>query len=355
MKIVKKLFKIAGILLLVVVVAALGLLGYLTIFEFYPKETVKIDTTKGENTLLEFDGGTFTVLTMNVGYYGLGKESDFFMDGGKMSLAPSKETVLKNYDGIKEILAANSPDFTFLQEVDEQAKRNYFVNGVEKLKADFKQSTAFAYNYKVDYVPYPWPPMGKIYSGLLTMAKYELNDCERIPLPCPFKWPIRVANLKRGLLLSRVPIKGSDKEIVLINFHLEAYDSGEGKIEQTKKLLSVLEEEYKKDNYVIAGGDFNQIFPKSDERYVNTHENLWLPGKLNQEEMGEFVLVWDETAPTCRLLNKPYDPSDKENTQYYIIDGFLVSPNVTASAKTIETHNFEFADHNPVLLTAELN
>ena len=48
------------------------------------------------------------------------------------------------------------------------------------------------------------------------------------------------------MLETRIPIKGSDKELVLINFHLEAYDSGEGKIAQRKVLVKKLKEEYEK-------------------------------------------------------------------------------------------------------------
>ena len=48
-------------------------------------------------------------------------------------------------------------------------------------------------------------------------------------LPCPFSWPTRIANLKRCLLVERIPIADSDKELVLVNLHLEAYDDGEGK------------------------------------------------------------------------------------------------------------------------------
>ena len=40
-------------------------------------------------------------------------------------------------------------------------------------------------------------------------------------------------NLKRCLLIERLPIENSDKELVLINLHLEAYDEGEGKAKQT--------------------------------------------------------------------------------------------------------------------------
>ena len=43
---------------------------------------------------------------------------------------------------------------------------------------------------------------------------------------------------------------------MVFNLHLEAYDNGEGKIAQSKKLADVLSQEYAKGNYVIAGGDF---------------------------------------------------------------------------------------------------
>ena len=70
--------------------------------------------------------------------------------------------------------------------------------------------------------------------------------------------------------------------------------------------------------------------------------------------LGGFGCVYDLTVPTCRLLNQPYDPADTVNTQYYAIDGFLVSPNVEVSAvKTLDL-GFENSDHNPVLLTVSL-
>ena len=55
--------------------------------------------------------------------------------------------------------------------------------------------------------------------------------------------------------------------------------------------------------------------------------------------------------PTCRLLNQPYDPSDVENTQYYVIDGYLISPNLNVERVETLDEGFAFSDHNPVLLT----
>ena len=352
MKIFIRVLKIVGVLLGAVVLFAVGLIGYLTITEFKPAEEEAL--TVSEGGAVEFNGGAVTVLSWNVGYCGLGEESDFFMDGGKMSLAPSKEVVMKNYEGIKSFLAETNADFTVLQEVDEHSKRSYYVRQLEGFTSLLGENSAFAYNYKTDYVPFPIPTLGKTYSGLLTMSKYRIESATRINLPCPFSWPISVANLKRGLLVTRVKVQGTEKELVLINLHLEAYDDGEGKAQQKKKLLDLINAEYEKGNYVIAGGDFNHVFPDTEALYPNNHKDLWEPGVFEAEDVKNATLLCDKTTPTCRLLNQPYAPDDGVNTQYYVIDGFIVSDNITATVETVDL-KFKYSDHNPVKLNAILN
>ena len=135
-----------------------------------------------------------------------------------------------------------------------------------------------------------------------------------------------------------------------------AYDSGEGKIEQTKILESFLEEEYNKGNYVIAGGDFNQSFSGTDtSMYPLQGNGLWECGLLDESQFPEgWQFLMDNSVPSCRSLDRPYDPND-ETFQYYLIDGFIASPNVTAVS--IETLDLGFvnSDHNPVKLTVTLN
>ena len=155
--------------------------------------------------------------------------------------------------------------------------------------------------------------------------------------------------------MSYLPLEGSDKQLVLVNLHLEAYDDGEGKIAQTNQLKDFIQSEYEKGNYVIAGGDFNQIFPGGLEAYPNEHPDLWTPGVLTGDMLPEgWSFAYDLATPSCRLLNQPYDPSDTVNTQYYVIDGYIVSPNV--SVQTVETLDlgFENSDHNPVRLIVTL-
>ena len=142
---------------------------------------------------------------------------------------------------------------------------------------------------------------------------------------------------------------------MLVNLHLEAYDDGEGKAAQTKVLNDFLQAEYDKGNYVIAGGDFNQSFPGALERYPILRSDLWTPGTLTEDILPEgWRFAYDLSAPSCRLLNQPYDPADAANTQHYVIDGFILSPNVTL--EEIETLDLGFADsdHNPVRLRVKL-
>ncbi|MDY2788576.1 MAG: hypothetical protein SOU05_04130 [Atopobium sp.] len=141
----------------------------------------------------------------------------------------------------------------------------------------------------------------------------------------------------------------------MINLHLEAYDEGEGKAAQTAQLAKLMQQERAKGNYVIAGGDFNQVFSNVDtSAYPAQGGKLWQAGMLDTSQLGEgFNAVMDTTTPTCRSLDRPYNAADK-NFQFYMIDGFIVSDNVQINTvKTIDT-GFEYTDHNPVKLTVTL-
>lgn len=349
----KKLLKGLGIVLLVLVLALAGLVGWLTATEYRPAdyETLEISGTPGSRAVAPEE--ELSILSWNIGYAGLGAEEDFFMDGGTHARPDSRDQVLKYLDGISRTLDELNCQAAMLQEVDIDSRRTYRVDERDYLSMG---SGVHALNYACDFVPIPLPPIGRVYSGIYTTTEeLVISDAQRVALPCPFSWPVSTANLKRCLLLSYLPIEGSDKELVLVNLHLEAYDDGEGKIAQTNMLKSVIEGEYEKGNYVIAGGDFNQIFPGGLEAYPNTHPENWIPGLLENDILAEgWSFAYDLSTPSCRLLNQPYDPEDTENTQYYVIDGFILSPNVELLQVETVDLGFENSDHNPVRISVML-
>lgn len=351
-----KVFRGIGIALLVIVLLAGGFIAFLSATEYRSAETeaIRIEGNAAREPAVD---EPLSVLSWNVGYAALDENADFFMDGGKSVRAADAETVQTNLTAILAETKALDPDVILFQEVDVNSSRSRRVDEYETLLAALDgYSASYAQNYKVSYVPYPMPPLGKVDSGVATFSSFAVQDATRVQLPVPFSWPIRTINLKRCLLVSRIPVSGTDKELVLVNLHLEAYDDGEGKEAQTRMLAEFLNAEAKKGNYVIAGGDFNQTFSSVDDSAYPAYPGNWASGKIDVDSFGGgWQFLMDESVPGCRLLNKPYAGADRDTFQYYLIDGFIVSANV--SVDSIETQDLGFAhsDHNPVLLTVTLN
>ena len=332
------------------------ILGYLTIDEYKPEEVEKLQVEDYGGKSIKLDRN-IRIMSWNIGYGALGDNADFFMDGGKMVNTASKERVRYNLDGIIDRIDEVNPDILIIQEMDRNSTRSHFVDEYEYIQRNSssyvaKNQSIFAYNFMVSFVPYPIPPIGKVEAGLATYSAFKISEATRISLPSSFKWPMSTGNLKRCLEVSRMPIEDSEKELVLINLHLEAYDNGEGKILQTNMLKELLKEELDKGNYVIAGGDFNQIFSNVDTSDYPFLAGTWKPGSIDVSEFdARLSFVTDASNPTARSLDKVYaDVSDKspDKFQYYVIDGFIISDNIRL--QNIRTHNtvFQYSDHNPI-------
>lgn len=347
----KKFLKIVAFIILALVLVIALALGVFTVAEYRPGDAETVVADHETPAVLEA-GTPLTLVSWNCGYGALGDNADFFMDGGSSVYTADEARVRQNLEGIRDTLKELDPDLAILQEVDINSSRSYGTDGRAVLREALPgASEAFAYNFNTLYVPYPVPPIGHVESGLYTLSRAEARTAERLSLPCPFSWPVRIVNLKRCLLVSRFPVKGTDRELVLVNLHLEAYDSGEGKEAQTRQLVSFMQAEYEKGNYVIAGGDFNQRFTNIDQSAYPVYEGMWQPGEISADAFGEnFTLLMDNSAPTCRSLDKPLAGADRDGFQFYLIDGFIVSANVQADAAETLDLGFTCTDHNPVRL-----
>ncbi|MCR4587542.1 MAG: endonuclease [Lachnospiraceae bacterium] len=344
------------ILLIPVCLIVLILFTY-TVTEYKPDDVEEQETT-GSGAAFPSNETSLSLLSWNIGYCGLSANEDFFMDGGTNVLPESQGEVLENLKAVETFVKEQNADVTFLQEIDLHSRRTELLDEVAAIDRLFSDhESVFAYNYNCFFVPIPLPPLGRMAAGQYTSSVYDIASAQRIQLLCPFTWPTRSCNLKRCLLVSRIPIEGSDKEWVLINLHLEAYDSGEGKIAQTKMLVDFMEAEYAKGNYVIAAGDFNQSFSNIDvSMYPVIDENYWQCGQLDAEAFGDhFELVMDTAYPTCRSLDKPYPGGQPEDFQFYVIDGFIVSDNLTIDHYETIPLDFQNSDHNPVYLEVTMH
>ena len=79
----KKFFKILLILVLVLVLALAGLIGWLSATEYQPAPVETLAPLSDAATAGLPQGETLELLSWNIGYAGLGKGSDFVLDGGE--------------------------------------------------------------------------------------------------------------------------------------------------------------------------------------------------------------------------------------------------------------------------------
>ncbi|MBQ6163894.1 MAG: endonuclease [Clostridia bacterium] len=351
-----KLGRFFGVLLLIVVILLGSMIGLLSATEYQPADVEAVEVRSGAKKTLSA-GDSLTVLTWNIGYGALGDNADFFMDGGKGVYTADTARIRSNLNGIISHVDPLTPDVIFFQETDQSSFRTYLTDEVSIFKNEFGSfDAAYANNFNVLFLPYPIPPIGKVDSGLLTFSAYPVASAERVQLPIPFKWPIRLANLKRCVLIERIPIAGTERQLVIVNLHLEAYDDGEGKVAQTQMLKEILNKEAQNGNYVIAGGDFNQIFSNVDTNAYPAQEGKWQAGEIPAEDFTAigWQLLMDARVPTCRSLDQPYAGADHESFQYYMIDGFIVTPNLRVDLLETQDYGFVNSDHNPVLMKVTL-
>ncbi|MFA7376013.1 MAG: hypothetical protein WCZ13_00780 [Acholeplasmataceae bacterium] len=355
----KKIIKVFVKVLIVLILFIGGFLGYLTATEYRPNQIEALEITNNQTQKVSLNT-TYKAMTYNIGYAGLGSKEDFVMDGGSKGRPDSKEVVLDYLEGTLDILSSHESDFYFLQEVDLKARRSFNLNQVrlieERLGDGF--SSSFAYNFKANFVPFPvsfTDYIGHVESGLLTLSTKQLESSKRHQFPGEFSWPLRIANLKRAMMENTYEIENSDKKLIMVNLHMSAYD-GDGSLRKAEmaylKEFMVAQEAL--GNYVVIGGDFNQTFPEVKDLFL-PKQDYYVAYPIEDEYLPSgYSFQIDPIKPTARLLNQPYDRLD-ENTQYYLIDGFIVSSNITALSVINLDYDFLYSDHNPVVLNFKLN
>lgn len=345
------------VIITISVMAAFWVVGnilYATLTDFKPPLEEKLKVENIQKALPQ--DSVFSFLIWNIGYGGLGKNADFFFDGGKTVI--TKENEVRNYlKGIKSTLANHSDkDFIMLQEIDVNSNRSWYFDELIQIAKVFpKYSYSYARNYLVDFVPMPLfslTPMGKVDAGLGTYSKYTTSEATRYQLPGSFPWPKSVYFLDRCILVNRTQLNNG-KDLVVINAHNSAYDdTGELKAAEMKFIKEYLLKEYTVGNYVVIGGDWNQSPPNWKADTYKKSGDDYTPANIDANTMPEgWQWAFDASSPTNRNLKSAYNAS---TTSCAVIDFFLVSPNVMV--QKVETHDLQFAysDHQPVSLKIKL-
>ena len=357
----KRTLKISGWLLGIVLFYLLVVMVHGELTDYRPEAVIELERN---DTAPPLKDSTFSFLIWNIGYCGLGAETDFFYHGSGFFLSgdnlvrPSENLVDKYRQGMLDFLAKEKADFLLLQEVDYQSKRSYFVNQHDLIAdrlPNFYHHQALNLKVRRNPAPVlePWNAYGACESGLSTFSQFQPSVATRYQLPGQFSWPKRAFLLDRCLAVSRYPL-ANQRDLVVVNIHNSAYDKdGAIKSQQLTFLKALLLEEYEKGNYVVAGGDWNQCPPFfRPNTFMPSASKTPLKFNIPADYLPEdWQWVYDPTVPTIR---SNADPFVRGKTFVSLIDFFLVSPNVKAIKVQGYDLQFAFSDHQPVRLEVEL-
>lgn len=369
---------------------------------------ITLDINNNQNNSVKI-GEEYSISTYNIGFGAYSLDYSFFMDKGEYSVdttladgkvvtsgqsvngeygkARSEDEVITNTKGSIEILEYLNTDFILLQEVDTKSTRSYYLDQAEMINDSFDDySNTFAFNFHSGYLPYPIHDFhGLVTGGIQTLSKYKMNDAQRYELPVTTDFIAKFFDLDRCISTVRTPIEGSDKELVIMNVHLSAYDEG-GVIreKQIALLNTILEAETKLGNYVVCGGDFNHDLTGRPEDYyasVKATPNWYDTLEEKQLSTG-YKIAAPLNGASCRDSDSTYVFGE---TFLANVDGFIYSSNIeiTEDALTInyldktknedtiglntsvmfensvdntDTDNviFKYSDHNAVTLSFKL-
>jgi endonuclease/exonuclease/phosphatase family metal-dependent hydrolase len=354
----KLLFSFLAIFLIYVI----GVLTYGYFTDWSPaSETVIIPSQSAKNQIIT--DSIITFINWNVGYGGLGKDSDFSYDdegilisGSSMVRSP-KEKTEEYVAGAINFIKNTRSDFFLLQEVDMESDRSHRIRQYDAYSAMLPEyAAAFATNYKCPRVPIPvlepWNAYGEVHSGLATFSRYQPKTSISYLLPGKYAMPDRMFQLDRCVLVQHYATN-KGKDLVVINLHNAAYDPDD-KIKklQLPYLRDLAVKEYEAGNYVILGGDWNQCPPyfkfdtfKNGEK---DYETSSLPSDLFPED---WLYSYDPTKSTNR---KTKDPYVKGKTFETLIDFYAISPNLKIIMVKTKDMGFSFSDHQPIYLEIRL-
>lgn len=287
-------------------------------------------------------GDAISVTTWNLGYAGLGAESDFSVDGGKNYLPPSRAVTAKNIAGVKRELGATNAAVIILQEA---ARSSLLTRGADSVAAAGDALAGRDNAFSADFATRLMPPPLRMRHGLFSSVNAAGARREIIPLPLEPQFILGMSRRLYHMHVIRIPFARG--EWTIVNVHLSAFDKGANvRLSQLRAVMKFAASEYEKGHHVIVGGDWNYEFHRPGRPTTTTEKYLfWLHPFPSTELPAGWSVAIDKETPSVRTNERPYRKGENFTT---VIDGFVISPNVRADSVTARDLNFQVSDHQPV-------
>ena len=250
-------------------ISAIGIILFLTTLFLWASGGIQkpgtseypaIDYGSGEEVKPTSD--KLTVMTWNLAWaYGFGSEGNGYVPKSESEMA-------ERLQKIGETIKNSNADIVLMQEIDFNSSRSHHVDQLKELaKITGLRYAAKVVSWKANYVPFPYWPIsnqfGAINSGGAVLSRYPITDnlVTLYPKPESNAWYYNAFYLFR--YSEQVNIKFGDKNLMVVDNHLEAYDKQNR--EEQAQLLSDLVKNLKSD-IVIVGGDMNTVPPEATKK-----------------------------------------------------------------------------------------
>ena len=304
-----------------------------------PVETIALPSNV-EN--LPAAGNTLAVTTWNIGYGGMGEESDFIFDGGTQRRPPSAKLVDKNVAGIVSHLSSVSSDVLLLQEVAKPSWINHGRNVFEAVQ-DALPDTYVEFNADILTRGIPRPFRVELGNAIVSRKAADSFELAGLPLEPYFEFGL----FRKNYRVHVIRLAGQGKWTVM-NIHLSAFDPEDIDVrrQQVAKLFNIAQAEFLRGRRVVVGGDWNLLLSEAELPHTTDPEHsFWVRSFPDDLRPAGWTIVADLEVPTVRLAHKPYVAGENRTIA---IDGFAVSPNVEVLSVSASQLGFRSADHNPV-------
>lgn len=291
----------------------------------------------------EMRPSTLSLLTWNISYgFGVGSEGS---DGyAPKDLASFQSALHKIADTIK----TSDSDVVLLQEIDFASSRSH---GIDQL-AELARLTGYSYwaraeSWRANYIPFPFSPVsyhfGRMNSGGAVLSRWPIikNEVHLLAKPSSQAWWYNLFYLHRYFQV--VTLKLIDREVKLINLHLEAFDQT-AKEEQARELV-----QFTKNLPVdFIGGDFNMLPEGAMKRSGFSNPKDVYEGDQTYKILKDLALT-EVVAPVAYLQKEETwftFPSDRPDRRLDYIYHAPTRPLIRAEVVT--TPHPEVSDHLPL-------
>jgi len=348
-------FTFIGILLLIILaMLATG---------FYPKDEQSEPVVSNSNAAPLKKNQPIKILSYNVQFMA-GKEYVFWFDvpeGDGPDSNVSLSIIQKTARDVANIIIDEDPDFIYLQEIDDGAKRTGKQDQLKillNLLPKSYQHHASAFYWKSGFVPHP-KILGRAGMKLSIISKHPIKNATRHQLALtPDNILAKHLGIKRAILEAHIPY-AEGGELVLLNTHLEAFskqsDTLQKQVDQVHALLTRLDQE--KTPWVI-GGDFNLLPPKQYDTLPTRQQTYYRLTSELSDLTNSFACIPSiediATDPTAWYSFYSNDPDVKQPDR--TLDYLFYSPLLSCTSKTIRQHDTAtISDHYPLIATFLLN